>query len=314
MQAYGLLSLVGDLGLNDEEVDIAVRAGLYSRVRSDQHHLRVGSGSCQAPPPPTAISVSSTIFIAGNRNRCYGSSLTVRLQFRGHPADGPGMADQEIDLGTAGASARREHKRRRAKREATTRERHPHIGKLLLRVQSPPASEAAWSTGAVGEEALAAHLAKRCPDAIVLHDRRIPRSRANIDHLAVAPSGVHVIDAKRYKGKIEVRKPFFGEPRLFVADRDKTKLVEGLAQQREAVRAALAEALPAMPVHACFCFLNPANQAGGSGLPLLRTFQIDDFPLFYPRRLSKRLNTPGALGAESRREVAELLASAFPRA
>jgi Nuclease-related domain len=224
------------------------------------------------------------------------------------------MAEGEIDLGTAGASTRREHERRRAKREAATRERHPHIGNLLLRLQAPPASEAAWSTGATGEEALAAHLAKRCPDVIVLHDRRIPRSRTNIDHLAVAPSGVYVIDAKRYKGKIEVRKPFFGDPRLFVAGRDKTKLVEGLARQRETVRAALAETVPAMPVHACFCFLNPANQAGGSGLPVLRTLQIDDFPLYVPRRLSKRLNTPGALNTESRRQTVELLASAFPRA
>jgi hypothetical protein len=224
------------------------------------------------------------------------------------------MEERELDLGTAGASARREYERRRARREAATRERHPHTGNLLLRLQSPPASEAAWNTGAAGEEALGAYLAKRCADAIVLHDRRIPRSRANIDHLAVAPSGVYVIDAKRHKGKIEVRKPFFDEPRLFVAGRDQTKLVEGLARQREAVRAALAETAPAMPVHACFCFLNPNRQAGGASLPLLRTLQIDDFPLFYPRTLSKRLNTPGPLSAASRHEVAERLATAFSSA
>lgn len=224
------------------------------------------------------------------------------------------MAEREIDLGTPGTSARREYERRRAKREVATRERHPHLGNLLLRFQSPPASEVAWNTGASGEQALAAHLAKRCPDVIVLHDRRIPGSRANIDHLAVAPSGVYVIDAKRYKGKIEVRKPFFGETRLLIAGRDKTKLVEGLTRQREAVRAALAEAVPAMSVHACFCFLNPDNQASGSGLPLLRTLRIEDFPLFCPRKLSKHLNTLGPLSAESRQKVAELLATAFPRA
>jgi hypothetical protein len=224
------------------------------------------------------------------------------------------MAEREVDLGTPGASARREYERRRGRREATTRERHPRLGDLLLRFQSPPASEVAWNTGATGEEALAAHLAKRCPDVIVLHDRKIPRSRANLDHLAVAPSGVYVIDAKRYRGKIEVRKPFFGEPRLLIAGRDKTKLIEGLIRQQEVVRAALTEAVPGMPVHACFCFLSPDNQAGGSGLPLLRTLHIEDFPLFYPRKLSKHLNTGGELSAESRQEVAELLATAFPRA
>lgn len=222
--------------------------------------------------------------------------------------------EQEIDLGTPGGSARQEYERRREKREAMTRERHPHIGDLLLRLQSPPASEAAWETGAAGEEALGAHLANRCPDVIVLHDRRMPRSRANIDHLAVAPSGVYVIDAKRYRGKIEVRDPLIGEPRLLIGGRNKTKLVETLAWQQEAVRDALAEAVPAMPVHACICFLNPARQAGGSGLPLLRTLSVKGFPLLFPKKLSKRLNAPGELSAESRTEVAKLLARAFPRA
>jgi hypothetical protein len=69
-----------------------------------------------------------------------------------------------------------------------------------------------------------------------------------------------------------------------------------------------------MPVHACFCFLNPAGQAGGSGLPVIRTLSIDGFPLFHPRKLSKRLNAPGALTAESRDEVAEVLAVALPPA
>lgn len=221
---------------------------------------------------------------------------------------------QETDLGTPGNSARREHDRRRARREAATRERHPRVGDLLLRFQSAPASEAAWDTGAAGEEALAAHLAKTCPDVVVLHDRRIPGTRANIDHLAVAPSGVFVIDAKRYKGKIEVREPFLGDPRLLIAGRNKTKLVEGLARQRDTVRATLEAGLPEMPVHACFCFLNPADQPSGSGLPLFRTLSIDGFPLFYPRKLSKRLNASGALTEDSRREVAELLAYALPPA
>lgn len=47
----------------------------------------------------------------------------------------------EIDLGTPGGSARHEHERRRTRREAETRKRHPYLGNLLLRVQSTPASE-----------------------------------------------------------------------------------------------------------------------------------------------------------------------------
>jgi hypothetical protein len=184
----------------------------------------------------------------------------------------------------------------------------------MLRVQSAPASEVAWATGATGEEMLADRLARTCPEAIVLHDRRLPGRRTNLDHIAVAPSGVYVIDAKRYRGKIEVRKPLRGEQRLLIAGRDKTKLVEGLLRQRQAVQAALAETVPAVPVHACLCFLNPSAQAGGTDLPLLRTLSINDIPLLIPRRLSKRLNAQGPLSPESRRDIAGKLAHVFPAA
>ncbi len=216
----------------------------------------------------------------------------------------------DLDLGTPGASARREHERRRARREAKAHDRRSRIGKLLMGAQPTPVGETNWETGAAGEEMLAAHLAKTCPEVLVLHDRRIPGRRTNIDHLAVASSGVFVIDAKRYTGKIEVRKPFLGDAGLFIKGRNRTKLVEGLARQQEVVRSVLTETIPEMPVHACFCFLNPAGQS--SSLPPFRTLSVNGFPLFRPRKLSKRLNVPGALSEVSRREVAELLVAAFP--
>jgi len=220
----------------------------------------------------------------------------------------------EIDLGTAGASGRREYERRRAKREQATRERHPRIGNLLLKFQDAPKHEQAWATGAAGEEELAASLARHCPEVIVLHDRRMPGSRANIDHLAIAPSGVHVIDAKRYKGKIEVRKPFFANAKLFIGGRDKTKLVDGLERQAEAVRLLMSSVAPDAPIAACFCFLNPAGQASGSGLPLLRTLSIRGHSLFYPRKLAKRLNEAGELDTARVQAIALALAAHFPSA
>ncbi len=188
------------------------------------------------------------------------------------------------------------------------------MGGLLLKLKEQPQHEKAWATGAEGEEALAAFLARRCPDVLVLNDRRMPRSRANIDHLAVAPSGIYVIDAKRYKGKIEVRKPFFGAEKLVISGRDKTKLIEGLSKQAEAVREGLDLIEKQLPVHACLCFLNPARQPGGSGIPLLRTLSVSGFPLLYPRRLAKRLNQPGALGSDEALVVGEALSTLFPAA
>ncbi len=48
-----------------------------------------------------------------------------------------------------------------------------------------------WEQGAVGEAKVGRHLNEFAgPNVVVLHDRRIPGSRANIDHLVVTPGGV----------------------------------------------------------------------------------------------------------------------------
>ena len=111
-----------------------------------------------------------------------------------------------IDSGVPGASARREHERRRAKREADVRAKHPLAGGLILALQSDPQSTTAWATGAEGEERLGARLnAVAFDDVRVLHDRRIPKARADLDHLVVCPTGVIVVDAKKYKGRPQLR-------------------------------------------------------------------------------------------------------------
>jgi Nuclease-related domain len=157
-------------------------------------------------------------------------------------------------------------------------------------------------------------LTRRCPEIPVLHDRRMPGSRANIDHVAVAASGVYVIDAKRYRGKIEVRRPLLGEPKLRIAGRDQAKLVAGLRKQVVVVQAALADVGQDVPVHGCFCFVAPEGFLADVGLPFLRTLRIDDFPLFYPRRLARRLNKPGPLATSEARLVYSRLAQRLPPA
>jgi len=176
------------------------------------------------------------------------------------------------------------------------------------------ADEKHWATGAQGEAILAEFLAKRCPDVPVLHDRRMPHSRANIDHIAVGASGVYVIDTKRYRGKIEVLSPLFGAPKLKIAGRDQTKLLDGLGKQVAVVQAVLKNAAPDVAVHGCLCFVAPDGFMADSGLPVLRTLKINGYPLYYPRRLAKRLNRSGPLTREQVREMhaalAERLASA----
>lgn len=142
------------------------------------------------------------------------------------------------------------------------RERHPRIGGLLLALFDDPQSTKAWSIGAAGERAVGARLQSVTGDGVVvLHDRRIPRSRANIDHVVVCSLGVYVIDAKRYADKrIECRiqgSVFRPEPpKLFVGGRDKTGLVQGMDKQVDAVRGVLADVAPEMPITPVLCFVD----------------------------------------------------------
>ena len=99
-----------------------------------------------------------------------------------------------------------------------------------------------------------------------------------------------------------------------VSGRDKTKLVDGLRSQVDAVRAGLESIERDIPLGGCFCFVNPDGQAGGSGIPLLRTLTVDGFALYYPRRLSKRLNRDGPLSREQVGVLTEALVGLFPAA
>lgn len=89
---------------------------------------------------------------------------------------------------------------KRARREADVRAAHPRIGGFLLAVSEDSQDIKNWEKGAVGEKRLGAGLDGLASKGVVtLHDRLRPRTTANIDHIAIGPSGVWVIDAKRYR-------------------------------------------------------------------------------------------------------------------
>lgn len=209
--------------------------------------------------------------------------------------------------GAPGASARREFERRKANREQRTRSRHRRIGGLLVALQGTPAHEMAWARGAEGEVKVAAALSRRAPQALLLHDRRIPGTRANIDHIAVTAGGVWVIDTKRYKGQVRVVRSLCSKPRLTIAGRDNTPLVEGLAGQVRAVQDALRGESAPVQVHGALCFVD-------ADLPLVGTLSIQGFPLLYPKALAKRLRASGSLSERGVDELGARLAGYFPAA
>ena len=220
----------------------------------------------------------------------------------------PGMK-QELERGHAGASLAREYERRKRNREERVHRAHPRIGGLLLTLNREPQSQLAFRQGELGEKAIAESLKTRVtPPTIVLMNRRMPGGHGDIDFLAIAPSGVFVIDAKAVRGKLRIDKPWFGNPKLRIQGWDQTKMLDGLDRQVAAVRDVMAGEPPeAVPIQAALCFTE-------ADLPMLRTASMRGHLLTYRRRLIKRINAPGPLTADAIDGTARRLADALPPA
>lgn len=171
----------------------------------------------------------------------------------------PDGAVTAIDSGVAGASAQREYERRVANRQSRVKDRFGRrIGGVILALSEEPTSTKAWARGSEGERELAGALAG--VDRVrVLHDRRVPGTRGNIDHIVISPAGVFVVDAKLYAGTIRVRNVgglFKRDERLYVGRRDCSRLAENMKWQVEAVARALGtagiEPVPAVTPVLCF--------------------------------------------------------------
>ena len=219
--------------------------------------------------------------------------------------------DTVHSVGVAGGGARREHDNRRQRHHTRVRTAHPRLGGLILALSDDPAHVRAWHTGAVGEEQFGRQLSAMASQALmVLHDRKLPRSAANIDHLAVISAGVWVIDAKRYTGKVETRGPgLFSRrpPDLYVGGRNQTKLVEGVKGQVgvvEAVLAAFADEhnIQPVPVRGALVFINAEF-----GL-LSSPFSIDGVWIGWGKAVRKRLASADNAGPVPIADVAKRLA------
>jgi hypothetical protein len=165
----------------------------------------------------------------------------------------------------------------------------------------------------VGEERLAGWLdANQGDPFLTLHDRRLPHSKANIDHLVIAATGIWVIDAKRYKGVVEKRDVgewLRSDLRLYVGDRDRSRLVTGMRKQIEHVRGSLEQqAVPVPDVHGVLCFIDADWRL------FAKPFLIDGVLVTWPRGLRKALLAQGPCDATRRQAILRYLAVSFPPA
>jgi nuclease-like protein len=141
-----------------------------------------------------------------------------------------------------GASALREYERRHERREQHARETLGGLGVVLARVIDEPSSTKVWKQGGEGEARTASRLEKHLAETGVrlLHDRRIPgHGNANIDHVAIGPGGITVIDTKTHRGTVQVDRVggLFAPRRtvLLINGRDRTSLIEGLPLLKQLV-------------------------------------------------------------------------------
>jgi hypothetical protein len=223
----------------------------------------------------------------------------------------PSTEAPKLDIGVAGGSARARHERLRAKRDRDRKERFgERLGGFISWFADEPQSIRAWGIGAAGEELLGKALLS-IPRLVALHDRRVPGTRGNIDHLVVAPAGVFVVDAKHYQGTIEVvdRGGFFRtDLRLTVGGRDKSSLADGMEWQVKAVIRALTEAGvdPLPPVTAVLCFID-------GNWPLFRPPKSYNGVLLESERsLARVIAAGGELDEDGIQQLALVLSSALP--
>jgi hypothetical protein len=172
---------------------------------------------------------------------------------------------------SAGGSAQAEYERRAAHHAADVRRRRPRIlafgavvaivGLLVLIVNplwggvvllfdvvvvasalfATPNSIAAWQTGAQGELRTARLLEPLEGEGFrILHDRKIPGSRANIDHIVIGPPGVYVVETKSLGGSLQIR-----DNEVFVSGRRRTTMIDEVKREALAVQTALAKELAA---------------------------------------------------------------------
>lgn len=196
------------------------------------------------------------------------------------------------------------------------RTRFGRLGGLALTATSEPRSTTAWEEGSRGERKLGRYLESLHDPAslIVLHDRRIPGTAVNIDHVAITSTRtVWVIDAKKYAGKVQRVSSGWRrrEARLMVGGRDRTDLAHAMARQVDAIGVALGHPLIAefaLTVQPALCFVDAERALFAS------PFEIDGVWIGWRRALGRRLRVRGSLEPEHLISVATCLAGALPPA
>jgi hypothetical protein len=131
---------------------------------------------------------------------------------------------------------------------------------LSARQAAAERKAAAFAAGAEGERRVAEALAPLSAAGYVLLHDRAAGPRANLDHLAIGPSGVWLVDAKHWSGTVTA-----DGHELRQDGRKRTRLLETATQQRQLVERILEGTGLAPPVWGVLAFTAAAPQRATIG-------------------------------------------------
>lgn len=224
------------------------------------------------------------------------------------------VPDGQVDPGAPGASAAAEGARRAKRKVDEVRRKYGDHAAEVAREIADQDAATSWGKGSEGESRLAHYVTREVGDCVIaLHDRLIPGTRGNIDHIFVSPTGVWVVDAKAYKGKVvrrEIGPLWRCDNELYIGGSNRTSLAKGVDRQVDAAIAALrADAsLHGTDVHAVLCLVESEWKL--LDLP----FQVGNVWVMYPGALRKRLRKSGPLSREVMQRIARRLDLSLPPA
>ena len=141
--------------------------------------------------------------------------------------------------------------------------------------------------------------------ARVLHARQLPGKAGEVSHLIIAPSGITVVDSRRYtSGRAQV-----GRRGLRVGRRNRSDLVHHVRAQVDELHALLADTPYAdVPIEAAIALRDV------QGLPVLHTFNGPRVMICGTRKIAHEATRPGPFPPQRVDALAAYLESELPLA
>lgn len=198
------------------------------------------------------------------------------------------------------------------------------IAIYLNNLSGPETQGGSWAKGAYGEQVVGAALeGLREFGCEVLHDRRIPNSKANIDHILITPWGVWNVDAKHYPKKAigweGENDNFMGLGQytrhfLTIDGRRNERILSTITWETSHLhrwREGIGMTAELLPISQMVCFVNGQWRTKGDGL-WIGGKDSGWTPVVWPQAIARHALVQNSEPFISVPEITALIAKAFP--